>query len=90
MAYGNHAIGCSGEDCQVAFLGTTLDEVAEKWNNRQPAPAEIITRITAIIEKLEEWASYHYNQSEIVSDNHAAASCAFTQAIELLEESLKP
>ena len=71
-------------------FGTTFEDVSEKWNDRQTASVELIRRIDSIIKKLEEWASYHYNQSEIVSDNHAAASCGFTQAIELLEESLKP
>ena len=87
---GKHMIDCSSPDCDVVFFGTTFEEVAKKWNNRQPPSAELITRITAIIEKLEEWATYHYGESEIVSDNHSAAYSAFTQAIQLLEESLKP
>ena len=87
---GNHMIECSSPDCAVVFFGKTFEEVAKKWNNRQPTSAELIPRITAIIEKLDSWATYHYGESEIVSDNHSAASCAFTQAIQLLEKSLKP
>ena len=87
---GKHMIECSDEDCAVVFFGTTFEDVAEKWNNRQTASSELMLRIDSVIEKLDSWASYHYNESEIVSDNNAAASCAFTQAIELLEESLKP
>lgn len=92
MAYGNHAIGCYGEDFTVAFFGPTFEEAAEKWNNRQPAPAELITRITAIIEKLEEWRDFNQTRAGVNTScrrsNHVGAVAALTKAIELLKNIL--
>ena len=88
---GKHMIDCSSPDCDVVFFGTTFEEVAQKWNKRQPTSAELITRITASIENLEEWRDF--NQARVISnlgrrDTHVGAVAALTEAVELLKNIL--
>ena len=93
---GKHMIECSSPDCAVVFFGTTFEDVAQKWDNRQPTSAELIPRITAIIEKLDSRCLDHGNKiaSGIINPVHrgarAGAITAITETIVLLEESLKP
>lgn len=89
---GEHLIGCSGQDCAVVFFGTTYEDVAEKWNNRQPTSAELTIRITATIEKLEEGRDFNQARARDSHSNHRStyvgAVAALTKAIELLKNIL--
>ena len=86
---GKHMIECSSPDCAVVFFGTTYEDVADKWNNRQPTSAELITRINASIKKLEEWRAFiqarAVSHSDRTSTHVSAVVDALTKAIELLK-----
>ena len=86
---GKHMIECSDENCAVVFFGTTFEDVADKWNNRQPTSAELIIRINASIEKLEEWRDFNQTKAGVSHSDHRSthvgAVVALTKAIELLK-----
>ncbi len=88
--YSEHVISCSNSNCtNVLFFGTTFEDVAEKWNNRQPTSAELIIRINATLEKLEEWRDFNQTKAGVSHSDHRSthvgAVVALTKAIELLK-----